>query len=193
MKSFSRLFLLLLIGPGLAAGAADRTEVDVPTTFESAGPLEMTSTETETVITMQDGVVVTGTNLKIFCDRLKVVMVNAGDHAPTLRQIDQVRLLEATGRVRILQNDREATCGRAVVLPAEDKIVLTEEPVVIVGDTIAAGEEILLLRGERRLKVAKPRLTGPPIKDLGFDPDKSESGPANPPGSGKPAAPPSGK
>ena len=55
--------------------------------------------------------------------------------------------------MKIVQGDREATCGLAVVLPDDDKITLTESPVVV--DHSAGvtwnGEKLWLLRGERRV------------------------------------------
>lgn len=102
-----------------------------PTIIESAGPGEMVSTDTESTFTFRDHVVVTGNNLKITCDLLVVVAKRTGDPAATLGQQENFKSLVATGHVRIVQGDREATCGRADVLPREDKVVLTLDPVVV--------------------------------------------------------------
>ncbi len=82
-----------------------------------------------------------------------------------------------------VQGDREATCGRPEVLPRDDKVILTENPVVIDHGTdwTNAGEKIILYRGQRRVVVEKPRIVGPAIKDLGFDKDKpAAEAPAKP-------------
>ena len=83
--------------------------------------------------------------------------------------MDKFRYLLATGNVRIVQGDREATCGRAEVLPQEEKVVLTEDPVLIdrSSDIVSRGSKITLLRGERRAIIENPVLTGPSIRDLG--------------------------
>jgi len=147
--------------------------------IESEGPMTMVSTDTETTVTHSRNVIVTGTNLRITCDHLEYVVLRKGDPAATIGKMDKFRSLVATGNVRIVQGDREAACGRAEVRPREDKIVLTDNPVVVSHDEgfRGAGETIVIHRGERRVEILQPRLVGPPIKDLGFDPKK----PANPP------------
>ncbi len=153
-----------------------------PTVIESAGSLEMVSTDTETTITCRDKVVVTGTNLKLTCDYLEVVVLRKGDASATLGSLDKLRSLLATGNVHIVQGDREAACGRAELKPGEDKIVLTENPVIAFHDEDGrlAGEKITMFRGERRVIVEKPVSTLPPIKDLGFDKDKKAEAPKQP-------------
>ena len=76
--------------------------------------------------------------------------------------------------MRILQHDREAVCGLAEVLPDEDKIVLSDNPVIVFHNngTRQAGDTITLFRGSREVKITNMRATLPPLKDLGFDPDK---------------------
>ena len=88
-----------------------------------------------------------------------------GDKTSTLPALDKFKYMLATGHVVITQADREATCGRAEVLPHEDKVVLTENPVLIdrATDWTSAGEKITLLRGERRVRtsdVRVPRVAG---------------------------------
>lgn len=129
-----------------------------------------------------------GTNIKISCDRLEFSALGIGDTGSTLPALEKFQSMLATGHVVILQGDREATCGRAEVLPRDDKVILTENPVVIDHGTdwTSAGEKITLLRGERRVIVEKSRVVGPPIKDLGFDKNK----PTTPTGNeAKPAKP----
>ena len=167
---------LLLLGAlfGLASAFAQNAP-ETTTNIQSDGPGEMVSTDKETTITFRDKVVVTGTNLRLTCDYLKVVVLRTGDPAATLGKVEKFRSLLATGNVVIVQGDREAACGRAEVLPEDDKIILTENPVVVdrAAQTRLIGERITMFRGERRVLVDKPSVTGPPIRDLGFDKDKS--------------------
>jgi len=159
-----------------------------PTVIESTS-LEMHSTDTETIAIFDRNVMVTGTNLKITCDHLVVVATRVGNTTETVAKLDQFKSLVATGRVRIIQGDREVTCGRAEVLPLEEKIVLTESPVVIdhSGPYIERGTRITLLRGQRKVLVENSVFQGPAILDLGFDkkePAKAPTPtPANPPSS----------
>lgn len=150
-----------------------------PTVIESAGPGEMVSTDEETTITFRDRVVVTGTNIRLSCDYLEVVVQRKGDPSATIGKVDKFRSLLATGNVRIVQGDREAVCGRAEVKPDEDKIVLSESPVVAFhGDgSRLAGSRITMFRGDRRVIVQDPVSTLPPLKDLGFDPLKKTEAP----------------
>lgn len=161
--------LLASAGPLRAQSAAPQ-----PTVIESDGRAEMVSTDKETTITFRDNVRVTGTGLRLTCDYLEVVVERTGDLAATLGQMEKFRSLLATGNVRIVQEDREAACGRAEVLPGQDRIVLSQNPVVVLHDenTRIAGETITMLRGQRQVLVDKPTIVGPPVRDLGFDRQK---------------------
>lgn len=168
--------LALLAAAGLAALApATRAQsaAEQPTVIESE-QLDMRSTDTETTSIFTGRVVVTGTNMRLTCDRLEVVALRQHDPSATIGKIERFKSLVAEGNVRIIQGDREAACGKAVVLPGDDKITLTDRPVVSdrgVGWTWT-GDELLLLRGERQVRGTNVRIVGPPVKDLGFDADK---------------------
>ena len=154
----------------------------VPTVITST-KMEMWSTDTETRSIFQQNVVVTGTNLKMTCDKLDVTAIRLDDQKnkdATLATVDKFKTLIATGNVHIVQGDREVTCGRAEVFPVEDRIVLTEKPVVVdnSGPYTATGDCIVLLRGERRVFGDNIRAQFQPISDLGFDKDKPAQAPA---------------
>lgn len=169
----------------LFAGSVLHAAVEPPpTVIECAGLAETISTDTETIATFRDQVVITGNNLKLYCDFLKVVAIRKGDPTATLGQYGYFKSLVATGRVRIVQGDREATCGRAEVFPNEDRIVLSENPVVRSFDDqyVVTGPEILLYRGQRRAVVKgteeqRSRITLPTIKDLGFEEEAKKGAP----------------
>jgi lipopolysaccharide export system protein LptA len=170
-----RALALSLLAP-LAASAQTspspaRTAPPVPTELRSER-LEMTSTDTETTAIATGDVVLTGTNLRITCDRLLVIgdrLDGPEDKAATLPADQRFKYILATGRVRIVQGDRESTSQRAEVFPREDKVVLSEDPVIIDHSNgfVAAGEKITLFRGKREVLVEKPKFTGPPVGDLG--------------------------
>jgi len=192
----NRLGALLLLAASLAAPAANGAPEPVSTVIQSQS-LDMRSTADETTSVFTGNVVVTGTDLRITCDRLEVVSVRIGDNNDTIGKQDRFKSLLATGHVRIVQGDREASCGRAQVLPRDDKVILTDQPVVIDhgNNTVATGDPIELLRGERRVQGTNVHITLPPIKDLGFgpnaplpEPDKPALAPA-PPAAGAPLPP----
>lgn len=145
----------------------------VPTVIES-GSADMVSTATETTFTFRNKVTVTATNMILTCDELVVVAKRSGDAAATIGKQENFKSLIATGSVRLLQGDREATCGRAAVYPGEDKVELTENPVVrsLKEGWSQSGPKMVLYRGDRRAVIEgtateRPRLTLPALKDLG--------------------------
>jgi lipopolysaccharide export system protein LptA len=164
----------LLVATLLAAHNRAVAVEESTTTITSDGEGRMISTDQETTITFHNNVVVVGTDLKLTCDDLKVVVLRTGDPKATIGKLDKFRSLLATGNVHMVQGDREAACGRAEVIPGQDRVILTENPVVVDHDqnTRISGEKITLLKGQRQVLVEKPTLVGPPVKDLGFDKDK---------------------
>ncbi|MBI3886412.1 MAG: hypothetical protein HY302_11890 [Opitutae bacterium] len=157
---------------------AQQTAEPQPTVIDSE-QLDMRSTDTLTTFVFTHRVVVTGTNLRLTCDKLEVVTTRQGDVTATIGKLGHFKSLVATGNVRLLQSDREAACGRAEVLPDDDKIILTDHPVVkdLSTGATATGPRMVLFRGERRAVIegddANPsRIILPAIKDLGFDKDK---------------------
>jgi lipopolysaccharide export system protein LptA len=164
------LFVAALLATRSPVGAAEEST----TIITSDGEGQMVSTDKETTITFHDNVVVVGTDLKLTCDYLQVVVLRTGDPSATIGKLDKFRSMVATGKVHMIQGVREAACGRAEVIPGQDRIVLTENPVIVDHDqnTRISGEKITLLRGQRQVLVEKPTLVGPPVKDLGFDKDK---------------------
>ncbi len=182
---FLSTFLVLV---ALCAAPLLRAAVPPQPTEMTCDHMDMWSEGNETHAICTGHVIVTGTNMKIVCDRMELIASRIGDKtAAALPTLEKFRYLLATGHVSITQGTRGATCGRAEVLPREDKVILTEDPVVVdhATDFISAGEKITLLRAQERVEVEKPRLTGPPIKDLGFDRNK----PATPAPADNPPAP----
>lgn len=138
---------------------------------------DLRSTDKETRTILWDNVVITATNLRVTCDRAELVSVRGGDPAQLVAKQNRFKSMLLTGHVTILQRDsnRLATCGRAEILPAEEKITLTEKPKVVDLDKDGkpeftyTGDPLVLLRGERRIQGTNITITGPQIKDLGFD------------------------
>ena len=85
----------------------------------------LTSSDPTTAVTMESGELVVGNNN---ASTLFAGTINGA--GATLGKYGKFKYLLATGHVRIVQGDRVATCGRAEVFPGDDRIVLTENPVV---------------------------------------------------------------
>lgn len=207
-------FLILALYSRGAGAAAPAVKAQIPaaaapatpaiSTVIESGSAEMVSTEKETIFTFRNGVTVTGTNLKLTCDHLEVIALRTGDPNATFGKQENFKSLIATGKVHIVQSDREATCERAEVFPGDDKVVLTGDPRVrsVDGQYQATGPKMVLHRGERRAQIIaeageRPRISLPPLKDLGYEKEKEKKkGPALPAPSPRatpsepPAAPP---
>jgi lipopolysaccharide export system protein LptA len=187
--------------PGASPAAPAPAAPLPPTTIES-GALELFSTEKETTFTYSRGVRITATNLVLTCDHLVVIARRSGDPAALVGRQEKLKSLVASGNVRLVQDDREATADRAEVFPDDDRVILTGNPVVrsVKDDWEQRGPRMELLRGERRAVIRgegseRPRTVLPALKDLGYDkvPER-RPGPANlpaAPGSPVPATPPS--
>lgn len=166
--SLRRLFALAFLALAAAHPLPAQPAKPVPTELTS-DKLEMTSTDEETTAVATGNVVLTGTNLRITCDRLTVIAARLGDKNAAIGEgFERFKYILAAGNVRIVQGDRESTSQKAEVFPREDKVVLSEDPVIIDHSNgfVAAGEKITLFRGKREVFVDKPKFTGPPVGDL---------------------------
>lgn len=175
----SILSLLALAALCMAASATAQTE-DAPlrqTEIESMR-LKVENDGDNAYFIFSESVVLRATNLVLECDQLEVFAERQTDTSGDLGKYGAIKEVVATGHVRITQEQRVATCGKAVVLPRDERIVLSGNPVVEQpGGRITMenpGDEIILNRGNGRIEfnttgTRKLRLTGPPIRDLGFE------------------------
>ena len=171
---FSRLLPLSCLLASLAATLLRAQSVEEQNTVIESERFDWRSTDTETIAVFTGKVIATSTNQRLTCDRLEIVTTRKGDPGATISKVEDFKSLVATGNVRIIQGDREAACGRAEVLPGDDKIILSDKPVVV-DHTINwtwTGDELEMLKGERQIHGKNVRFTGPPIKDLGVDKEK---------------------
>lgn len=136
----------------------------------TADTLELVQNETDntTIAVLGGNVTLTTTDdLRLTCDHLQVTATRLRDKDPALTALDKFQLLVATGNVRVTQGARTVTCGRAEVFPREDRVTLTENPVV--ADTkfgiTAEGDPITLHRADRRIEGRNGRFTLPPLRN----------------------------
>ena len=170
--------ILLTILMAAAAAAVRAQDATPPPTTITSQQLDMHTTDTESVFLFTGLVTVTGNGIQLTCDELEVVALRSDkDMNAAIGELGKFKSLIAKGRVKIVQGDRVATCGRAEVLPGEQKIILTESPLVRDNESAVTGERMVLYRGERRAVVESgasgpARVTLPPIRDLGFTKEK---------------------
>lgn len=183
MRSFLRATFVVLgasLAPVLLLRGAEPTPAPEDTVLTSDN-LDSRSTDKEVTTLLWDHVVITATNLRVTCDRAEIISLRSGDATQIVSKQNRFKSLLLTGHVTILQRDsnREATCGRAEILPAANKITLTEAPKVVDRDKDGKqefaydGDELVLLRGEQRITGKNVHIVGPQIKDLGFDRNKA--------------------
>jgi lipopolysaccharide export system protein LptA len=188
------LLLPLLAGLLLCGAAAQPAVTDQPvaatdTRFRSQ-KLEMRNVGDETITILTGSVEITSVDLQITCDRLEIVSrradANPGD---LVAKQNQFKSLVANGRVRIVQPEsrREATCGRAEILPGDGRITLTDKPILVDRDEKGApvstlkGAAMRLFKGESRVEIDLPEGETVALPDLGHDPakpDATRTGPA---------------
>lgn len=140
------------------------------TIITSEGPLQMRNDGVEAYFVMTDNVRLVGTNLEVTCDKLEVFAETEKDpdDPKGFGGISGIRRVVATGHVVVMQEGRRATAGRAEVLPQEDKIELTENPVVTDPQGTLEGSVITIYRGEQHAVAQDPKLTLRALPNLGF-------------------------
>ena len=187
---------LMLLWPSLISGQDGASGEADPNLSSTGKPLVQTEIEAETLeaeITEENGYLIgrgsvklTATNLEITCNQIEVFTdVKDKDGNNTLGDLSSIRRIIATGNVKIVQEERMATSGRAEVYPNDDYILLDEDPIVYQNDiTIdGTGAQMRILRGNGRVELIgdtnnKIRVTGRPIEDFGFEENEDSIAPA---------------
>lgn len=187
---------LMLLSPALISGQDGASGEADPNLSSTGKPLVQTEIEAETLeaeITEENGYLIgrgsvklTATNLEITCNQIEVFTdVKDKDGNDTLGDLSSIRRIIATGNVKIVQEERMVTSGRAEVYPNDDYILLDEDPIVYQNDiTIdGTGAQMRILRGNGRVELIgdtnnKIRVTGRPIEDFGFEENEDSIAPA---------------
>jgi lipopolysaccharide export system protein LptA len=170
----------LFLGLALATTLAWADDVAPEPTVITSQSAEARTVGAETSFLFTGLVTVTGTDIKLTCDRLEVLAESTNstakkaDKPGILNESGRFKHLLATGRVRIVQGERVATCGRAEVFPDRDEVVLTEKPMLEDPEVgTATAHLIRLKRGERSgfLEAGPdgvPRIVTRPLPPLGY-------------------------
>ena len=187
--SFAPVFTVLVLP--LSLPGAEESDQPADITVIVSDHLQMRSTEEKNYFYFDQNVQVEATNLVVKSDRMEIIALReneADDPDATVGEIGAIESIVATGNVEIYQAGRVAYAGRAEVLPREGKVVLSESPRVVDGETEIAGWQIVLNKGERQVIVfpnpdeqaaeadrERPTITlgGGALPDLGFDEDEA--------------------
>lgn len=138
VKTFSILCLIsaLLMPPAAALAAQAKEAVPVKVTAD-----RLEADDKAQVLVFSGNAVAVQGDVTLSGDRLTVT------YSGTQRDIQEVI---AEGSVRIEQGSRVATGAKAVLIRAEDRIVLTGSPKVSEGENFVQGEEIILYLNDKR-------------------------------------------
>ena len=180
-KSFILLVTAVLICKGQEATPVQQTKPQNGNTEITGDEFEMVSREKENYFLFTGNVEIRATNMVATCDRLEVY-TSKTDQAKTNEKqkpteekasLGKIEKILASGNVRLVQEKRVATAGKAEILPQTGKVVLMDSPKVTSKDGVLAGYRITLLQGEQKVSVEKgpgqrPTLTLPKIPDLGI-------------------------
>ena len=185
----NKLFLLLALIPCILSGfrIADGEETTAdqyisPLTVVRSESLKMTSTPELNYFYFSDNVTITGNNLLVKCDNLEVTASRSGEAEATIGRIGVIKKIVAIGSVEIFQAGRAALAGRAELLPAEGKIILTDSPQILDRKTTVSGWRITLMKGNRTAIVennpdgtggSRPTVVLDALPNLGFDEDEN--------------------
>lgn len=152
------IILLCLVSAAVAAPVGGNEPLKVKSDNLTADNDKKTATFEGKVVARQG-------DLTLYADRLVVSYAGAGS---------DLSRVEAFGNVRILQGDRQATSGHAVYDPKQARIVLDENPKVVVGDDVITGKVITYFVNEKRSVV-----TGGPKErvEAVIHPGRKDAGP----------------
>ncbi len=187
MRIRTHLTLLAAGFLAVATFAQSEEKPQVATEIESVR-LQVENDGENAYFHFSDAVRLTATNMVVECDSLEVFATREAEEQSAIGKFSAIKEIVATGNVRIEQEERTATCQKAIVKPNEERIILTGNPVVVQPGgrivTYNPGDKILLDRGNGRIQIItdgprKLRLTSSAIGDLGFEtkePIPTESG-----------------
>lgn len=174
--------VLLTIGWGLSAGVSSETNVmPRPDTIVTSDHLEMVSKNDYNHFYFTKNVEIRGNNLYASSDEMIVVVRRSSEASEmstvAIGEFKGVEEIILTGNVIIKQAGREATSGKARILPLKEQVILSGNPRVMDGEGVITGEEMILNKNERRVIVSgkqdvRPTLTLPSFEDLSYQEDE---------------------
>jgi len=178
--------LYLLIALGLAHSSySQTTDVPIIQTEISSDRFRGENDGEKAYFIFEGNVVLDATNLEIKCEKLEIFTLLKGPGSDqeeakvAIGVFSSIERILATGNVEITQDQRYAMANTAEVQPNEERIVLDGNPIIRQAgyEFSNPGGSLIIDRGAGRISTpgeenARIRLIGPPIGDLGFEPDE---------------------
>ncbi|MDP6524718.1 MAG: LptA/OstA family protein [Kiritimatiellia bacterium] len=109
------------------------------------------------VAIFKDDVVAVDPQVRIECDKLAVMFDGT----------NQVKAVTALGNVRMIQEDKKATCDKAVYVARVGEIVLTGNATLYRGKDVVKGERIVFWLNDDRMECTPGQLIIAPTKGKG--------------------------
>lgn len=100
------------------------------------------------VVANQENLVMTGRKLVVYARKEKPKAAKGSEEKPGM--IEQLDRIELSGDVKITQDNKLATCEKAVYYREEQKIILSGNPQVSQGKDVINGQLITLFLAEER-------------------------------------------
>lgn len=148
--------------------AAEESEIIERETIVRAKTLTMTEKLDHYLLNFADSVSIVGTNLKVLCSSMDVIVVESKDELSTRKEKMQVQTVNAYEDVLFEQSNRTATADRATIDPIEGEIVLEGNAVLTDVQGRVDGHRITLHKGKGRATIegggtdgSRPRITLP--------------------------------
>jgi lipopolysaccharide export system protein LptA len=163
LRNCLALMVLAAVLPGVAEAAKGEGEVPAVSTTITAKKMTVRNQDGQAVF--EGSVVLTKGTLVVYSDKMIVLFHSNGEAAksasdgrepakgadamPTVsnRSMSQI---EATGRVKIVKENGNATCGKAVYVADDEIITLTDNPVAWEKGTRVSGKKITMYLKEDR-------------------------------------------
>ena len=159
--------IVILLGVG-ALAAEPPVATPSPSSTNSLAaktPTTITSDRMEvdyaqSIYTFKDNVLLVDPQMTLRADKMVVFYGTTSNATATATNADasasatsSIQKIIATGSVFIMEDKRQATCGRAVYTAADNRVVLTENAKVVSPDSTVTGEKITFWRGQGRMDV----------------------------------------
>ncbi len=174
-RFFSSLLLFCLVVSGQA-----ETGGEGESTVIQSDRLEIVGGESGNRFIFSGSVRITGADFVATCEQMEVLTSGDNQKQEDRTGFGAIDVIEATGSVKIVQGTREATAGKALIYPADNRVVLEENPVVRDAKGKVSGYRMILHGETRRITVEpgpegeRPTVELPSVRSL--DEPQSESG-----------------
>jgi len=146
------LLIVVLLSTFADYGHSESAEPSGKTVIRS-DQLEVLGLEEGNRFVFSGSVTIEGADFTATCDRMEVRTTTGSGNNDDPTGFGSIKVIEATGSVRIVQGSREATAGRAIIRPAQNEIVLESNPVVRDANGTVTGYRMILFGESRRIVV----------------------------------------